>query len=63
MLLTTEKLAALVKAIEDNAGKRIHQYDDDFQADDGGNYDDTYAMGVSDGERMFADELKAIIDG
>lgn len=65
MLLTTEKLAALIKAIESNAGKTVRGHEDDFNAYDysGGNYDDAYYLGTSDGERMFADELKAIIDG
>ena len=63
MIITDEKLSLLIALINAMSKKKSNLDDPDFSVYDysGGNFDDAYAMGCSDGEISFAKELKNII--
>lgn len=64
MNITPEKLAKIIELIEKNAARKACLDDVNFNAYDysGGNFDDAHSQGVSDGEILFARDLKAILE-
>lgn len=62
--LTEEQIKKLVEKIEAQAAKSAHFDREDFNACDysGGNFDDAYSLGVSDGETSFARDLLMIFE-
>jgi hypothetical protein len=59
MNINIEKLAKVIEKLDSIAKKSPHCDKDDFNAYDysGGNYDDAYALGCDDGERLLAAEI------
>ena len=47
----------LLNKVKKLSQQTIRRYEDDFDASDGGNFDDTYDAGMTDGERSLAEEV------
>ena len=59
-----ETLEKLINKIKEVAARKLRSNDPDFNVDAwaGGNIDDAFDLGLTDGERMFAQELLEMIE-
>lgn len=65
MNINTEKLAKVIALIEKTANYETHTDDNEYfnpMDYSGGNFDDCYQLGCSDGEINFARELMTILE-